>query len=176
MENSLIYPIGKFEERPYSDKELREALLDIRFLPNDAEQAILNLDEYQLNTSYREGGWTIAQVIHHLADSHMNAYIRTKLALTEENPTIKPYNQDDWVLTPECKTESINLSITLLYALHLRWHDLFSSFTEEQWKRTFYHPEYKQTTSLWQVLVKYAWHSRHHVAQIRACRNKNGWE
>ena len=175
MENSFIYPIGQFVEYPFSNEALRDALLDIRFLPNDAEQAISNLDEFQLNTSYRDGGWTISQIIHHLADSHMNAYIRTKLALTEENPVIKPYNQDDWVVTPECKTASINLSITLLYALHLRWHDLFSSFTEEQWKRTYYHPEYDQTTSLWGVLTKYAWHSRHHVAQIKSLREKKGW-
>jgi uncharacterized damage-inducible protein DinB len=175
METSFIYPVGQFVEQPFSNDALREALLDIRFLPNDAEQAISNLDEFQLNTSYREGGWTINQIIHHLADSHMNAYIRTKLALTEENPVIKPYNQDDWVLTPECKTASIILSITLLYALHLRWHDLFTSFTEEHLKRTFYHPESNQTTSLWDVLVQAAWHSKHHVAQIKTLREREGW-
>jgi hypothetical protein len=176
MENSsVVYPIGEFETQSFSPENRGEALLDIKFLPNAAEQAISNLDEYQLNTSYRENGWTIAQIIHHLADSHMNAYIRTKLALTEDNPIIKPYNQDDWVLTPECKTANINLDITLLFALHLKWHNLFSSLTTEQWNRTFYHPEYQQTNTIWEVLIKYAWHSKHHVAQIMTCRNNNGW-
>jgi hypothetical protein len=175
MTNDIRFPIGEFEQVAFSSENLRDCLLDIRFLPDDAEHVILNLDEFQLNTSYREGGWTIAQIIHHLADSHMNAFIRTKLALTEDNPIIKPYNQDDWVLTPECKSESINLSLTLLHSLHLKWHGIFSALTAEQLERTLYHPEYKVSMSIWDILTKYAWHSKHHVAQIRGLRERKGW-
>lgn len=173
--DNLSYPIGKFIEQPFSKELLRECLLDIRFFSNHLEHAISNLDEHQLDTSYRDGGWTIKQVIHHLADSHMNAFIRCKLALTEDNPVIKPYDQDAWSETAEHKNTPVNVSITLLHALHLRWHELFSNLNPADWNRTIMHPEYKKQMSLWYILTLYAWHSKHHVAQIQSLKERKGW-
>lgn len=169
------YPIGKYEEQPFSESALRERLLDILFLPKALENAIANLDEFQLNTSYREGGWTINQLVHHLADSHMNAFIRCKLALTEDNPVVKPYNQDDWVSTPDVSEVPLNISVTLLHALHQRWHKLFAGCKLADWERTVMHPEYKKQMSLWYILGLYAWHSKHHVAHITTLREQKGW-
>ena len=149
--------------------------MDIRFLSNHVENAITNLDAHQLDTSYREGGWTIKQIVHHLADSHMNAYIRCKLALTENNPIIKPYDQDAWAETIENKNLPVNVSITLLHALHLKWYELFSNLQQKEWERTIMHPEYNKKMSLWYILGLYAWHSKHHVAQITALRESKRW-
>jgi len=171
----VIYPIGEYIEQPFSSEELRKRLIDIRFLSNHVENAITNLDEHQLDTSYREGGWTVKQVIHHLADSHMNAYIRSKLALTENNPIIKPYDQDAWAETIENKNLPVNISITLLHALHLKWHELFSNLKPLEWDRTVVHPEYNRQMSLWYILGLYTWHSKHHVAQIQGLRDRKRW-
>ena len=171
----IIYPIGEYIEQSFSSEELRKRLIDIRFLSNHVENAITNLDEHQLDTSYREGGWTVKQVIHHLADSHMNAYIRCKLALTENNPIIKPYDQDAWAETIENKNLPVNVSITLLHALHLKWYELFSNLKPAEWERTVMHPEYNRQMSLWYILGLYAWHSKHHVAQIQGLRDRKRW-
>ena len=173
--DTIIYPIGKYIEQPFSAEELRKRLIDIRFLSNHVENAITNLDEHQLDASYREGGWTVKQVIHHLADSHMNAYIRCKLALTENNPIIKPYDQDAWAETIENKNLPVNVSITLLHALHLKWYELFSNLKPAEWERTLMHPEYNRQMSLWYILGLYAWHSKHHVAQIQGLRDRKRW-
>lgn len=173
--DSIIFPIGNYIEQPFSSEELRKLLLDIRFLSNHVENAITNLDAHQLDSSYREGGWTIKQIVHHLADSHMNAYIRCKLALTEDNPVIKPYDQDAWAETIENKNLPVNVSITLLHALHLKWYELFANLQPKEWERTIMHPEYKIQMSLWYILGKYAWHSKHHVAQIIGLRERNRW-
>jgi hypothetical protein len=162
-----MLPIGPYIEQPFSETALRERLLDIRFLPDLLERTVQSLDEYQLELSYREGGWSIRQIIHHLADSHLNAYIRCKLTMTENNPTVKPYDQDLWADLND-NDQPVNLSITLLHALHRRWHGWMMTFSEENWMKTFYHPEYQQTTTLWYTLGKYAWHGKHHVAQIEA--------
>jgi len=171
----IQYPIGKYEEQPFTETALRERLLDILFLPKALENAIANLDEFQLNTSYREGSWTVNQVIHHLADSHMNAFIRCKLAITESNPVIKPYDQDAWVDTADVCNVPVNVSVTLLHALHLRWHQFFVACKEDDFHKTVMHPEYKKQMTLWYILGLYAWHSKHHVAQITALRNQKGW-
>jgi len=173
--DSLRYPIGEYVEQPFSETQLREWLLDILFLPNHLENAITNLDEFQLATAYREGGWTIKQIVHHLADSHMNAFIRCKLALTEDNPVIKPYDQDLWVNTPENIHLPVNVSITLLHALHIRWHEFLKSIKPDQWERTIMHPEYNKQMTLWYILGKYAWHSKHHIAHIVSLRERNSW-
>lgn len=173
--DAIIYPIGQHIEQPFSEQQRREWLLDIRFLPQSLERSVLNLDEFQLNTSYREGGWSIRQIVHHLADSHMNAFIRCKLALTEDKPVIKPYDQDAWAEMKDANDLPINISITLLHALHLRWHELFSNLTETEWNRSIMHPEYNVEMSLWFILGKYAWHSKHHVAQITALRDRMNW-
>ena len=169
------YPIGKYVEQPFSEKQLQEWLNDIRFLPENLEHAVLNLDEAQLETPYREGGWTVKQLVHHVADSHMNAYIRFKLGLSEENPTIKPYNQDAWAQMPDTKNLPINLSFTILHAVHRRWYEILINITPEQWNRTVVHPEYNKQMTLWYLLGMYAWHSRHHTAHINSLRDRMGW-
>ena len=169
------YPIGKYIEQPFSEKELQERLLDIQSLPPRLEQSITNLDEAQIDTPYREGGWTVKQLVHHVADSHMNAYMRFKLALTEDNPTIKPYEEKLWAELIDTKNTPINISITLLHALHHRWTEVLKYISPEQWDRTVYHPEYKKQMTLWYLLGMYAWHSRHHVAHVTALREREGW-
>ncbi len=169
------YPIGKYVEQPFSEKQLQEWLNDIRFLPENLEHAVLNLDEAQLETPYRDGGWTVKQLVHHVADSHMNAYIRFKLGLSEENPTIKPYNQDAWAQMPDTKNLPINLSFTILHAVHRRWYEILINITPEQWNRTVVHPEYNKQMTLWHLLGMYAWHSRHHTAHINSLRERKGW-
>ena len=171
----LRYPIGKYEPKPYSAELKKDWLADIKFLPQAIEHAVTNLDESQLQTPYREGGWTVHQLVHHVADSHMNAYIRFKLGYTEENVTIKPYDEKTWVNTADVQHLPINISITLLHALHQRWYEFLESFTEADYQRTVYHPEYKMEFTLWHLLGMYAWHSRHHVAHITELRNRNGW-
>lgn len=169
------YPIGTYEPQPYSEELKTQWLRELKFLPTDLEYAIQNLDEAQLDTPYREGGWTVKQLVHHVADSHINAYTRFKLALTEDNPTIKPYEEKDWAVLDDVFTVPINVSLTLLHALHQRWHALIKNLPPEKWNRTVYHPEQRKSMSLWYLLGTYAWHGRHHVAHIKALRERNNW-
>lgn len=166
MEQDIRYPIGKVEFVEYSDTVKRRCLSDIEQLPALLEAAVQHLDEVQLHTPYREGGWTPNQIVHHLPDSHMNAFIRFKLALTEEQPIIKPYNEKLWANTIDVADMPINVSITLLHALHRRWHKLLVSLTQEDYLRTLYHPEQQRTHTLWNILLIYAWHGKHHASQI----------
>ena len=179
-DDNIRYPIGRQEEQSVSKEDFNDAvksslLIDIKWLPTSLEMAILNLDAAQLDTSYREEGWTINQVVHHVADSHINAYTRFKLGLTETEPIIKPYDQDAWALLEDSKTVPINVSLTLLHALHARWYALMQAMTEEQWQRTIFHPETEKHISLWELLRTYAWHGKHHVAQITSLRERRGW-
>ena len=161
------YPIGKYEPQPFSHRQLAEWLNDIKFLPISLEQSILNLDANQLDTPYREGGWKIRQLIHHVADSHMNAYIRFKLALSETLPTIKPYNEKLWAEMKDSELP-VNISLTLLHALHARWFEMIRDLTKEQWEsRKVFHPEHKKELTLWYLLGMYSWHGRHHTAHVR---------
>lgn len=169
------YPIGKYEAQPFSHKQKEEWLLQLKFLPQELELAIQNLDSFQLNTPYREGGWTIKQLVHHIADSHMNAYTRFKLGLTENNPTIKPYEEKKWVELNDVDTVPVNTSITLVHALHERWYAAIKDLTEDQFQRTVVHPEQGRVMSLWLLLGLYAWHGKHHVAHITTLREKNKW-
>lgn len=171
----LKYPIGKYVPQPFSEAQLREWINDIKFLPENMEHAILNLDEAQLNTPYRPEGWTVKQLIHHVADSHMNAYIRFKLGLTEDNPTIKPYREELWAEMADTKNLPVNVSFTILHAVHKRWVEVLNYITTEQWNRTVVHPEHNKTMSLWYLLGMYAWHSRHHTAHITSLRERNNW-
>jgi uncharacterized damage-inducible protein DinB len=171
----LRYPIGKYEPQPFSDKQKRAWLQDIQFLPGMLETAIENLDEKQLNTPYRDGGWTVKQVVHHVADSHMNAYIRFKLGLTEKNPAIKPYEEALWAELNDVTAVPINISVTLLYALHTRWHSALLNLPAESWNRTVFHPEHKKEMTLYYLLGMYAWHGLHHVAHITSLRERKGW-
>jgi uncharacterized damage-inducible protein DinB len=169
------YPIGKFEQQPYSEQQKQAWLLDLQFLPEALERAINNLDEAQLYTPYRDGGWTVKQLVHHVADSHMNAYIRFKLGLTEDKPTIKPYEEQEWALLADNDIVPINVSLTLLHALHIRWVASIKNLTEEQWNRLVVHPAANREMSLWFLLGLYAWHSKHHTAHITALRENNHW-
>ena len=134
-----------------------------------------NLDEAQLQTPYRPDGWTSQQVVHHVADSHMNAFIRFKLGLTEDNPSIKPYDEVMWAELSDTKIVPINVSLTLLHALHTRWVAVLENIKEEEWSRTLFHPEHKREMSLWYVIGLYAWHGKHHTAHITSLRERNGW-
>lgn len=165
--DQLQYPIGKYIEQPFSEKQVGEWLLDIQTLPMHLEHAILNLDEAALQAPYRPGGWTRSQVVHHVADSHMNAYIRFKLGLTEDKPTIKPYDENAWAQLADTKNLPINISITLLFSLHLRLHELLKNMKEEDWSRSVFHPGYQKTMTLWYLLGLYSWHGRHHVAHVK---------
>jgi hypothetical protein len=175
METDVRYPIGKYEIRPYSEAVKQEWLSDLKFLPNLLEASIANLDEHQLQTPYRAGGWTVHQLVHHVADSHMNAYVRFKLGFTEATPTIKPYDENAWVKTTDVENLPVNLSITLLFALHQRWHEFLRHFTDVAWERTVYHPEQRKEFTLWQLFGMYAWHGRHHVAHITSLRDRMRW-
>lgn len=171
----LRYPIGKYIPHPFSDKQKEEWLNDIKFLPQLLENAIVNLDEAQLQTPYREGGWTVQQVVHHVADSHLNAYCRFKLGLTEENPTIRPYEEKLWADLQDVATIPVNISITLLYALHTRWYAAISHLSDQQWERKIFHPEAQKEMTLWYLLGNYAWHGKHHTAHITSLRDRSKW-
>lgn len=177
---SMRYPIGSIEDQAFADKGLslkvKEMLImDIRFLPTLLENAVLNLDAEQLHTPYRTGGWTIHQVVHHVADSHLNAYIRFKLGLTEDNPVIKPYKEAAWAELSDTRNLPMNISLTLLHALHARWVEVLNNIDGQEWTKTVFHPERKITISLWQLLKTYSWHGKHHVAHITSLRERMGW-
>src|ERR1700738_5156902 len=157
----LRYTIGKYEPLPFSESKKQEWLNNIRQLPTELEYAIQNLDAAHLHSPYREGGWTIQQLVHHVADSHMNAYIRFKLGLTENNPTIRPYDEKAWALLADNDLVPINVSLTLLHALHERWYAALQNLDDIDWERTVVHPEHGRQMSLWFLLGMYAWHGKH---------------
>lgn len=173
----LKYPIGRFENpTEISASALRGYINDIRYLPSLVEIVVQNLDAAQLATPYRPDGWTVVQVVHHLVDSHMNALTRFKLALTEDNPTIKPYDEAAWALLPDVDNTPINISLTLLHALHTRWVNLMTHLKDEQWERTFVHPESGNTFKLKNVAANYSWHGKHHLAHIERLKERNNWQ
>ena len=173
--SDLRYPIGKYEAKEFSEKQKQEWLNDLKFLPQLLENAILNLDEAQLEIPYREQGWTVNQLVHHIADSHMNAYVRFKLGLTEDNPTIRPYEEKLWAELNDVKTLPVNISLTLLYALHTRWYATLKDLKDADWQRTIFHSVLEKKITLWFLLGMYAWHGKHHVAHITELRKRNGW-
>jgi DinB superfamily len=175
----LRYPIGKFHyEDPLSQKQDEEQkqkyLSDIEEAPANLRASVKGLMQQQLDTPYRPEGWTVRQVVHHVPDSHMNAYVRFKLALTEDEPTIKPYAEDRWANLADTTTTPIEVSLALMDSLHTRWMQLLRSLKPEDWKRTFRHPELG-LVSLEKSLALYSWHSRHHVAHITSLRGRNDW-
>ncbi len=173
--SDLRYPIGRFEPPKTSTPELRARWLDeIEAAPARMRAAVEGLSAKQLDTPYREGGWTVRQVVHHVPDSHLNAYIRLKLALTEDEPTIKPYMEARWAELPDSRVVPISVSLTLLETVHERFMALWRSLTEEQWQRTFRHPEWGTVTLSFHCAL-YAWHGRHHVAHITSLRERAGW-
>jgi hypothetical protein len=176
-EQDLRYPIGHYTlpEQPLTAAERGAYLQQLMSLPTELRQALDGLNGLQFDTPYRPGGWTVRQVLHHLPDSHVNSYTRFRLALTEDNPTIKPYDESAWAQLPDVGIVPPDVSLILLDALHARWVVLLSQLTEEQWLRTWYHPEAQQTIRLDQALVMYAWHGRHHVAHITSLRKRMSW-
>ncbi len=173
--DDLRYPIGKYEPQPFSERQRDKWLIDLAQLPTILEQTVSNLDEAQLQMPYRDGGWTVHQLVHHIADSHVNSFCRMKLILSENNPTIRPYEEAIWAEQADVKALPINVSITLLHALHLRMHALMKAVEGKDWERTYFHPESKQENTLWYLLGMYAWHGKHHVAHITGLRERNHW-
>jgi hypothetical protein len=172
----LQYPIGKFVKPAHIPEVLvHDWIKEIEKLPEQLIAAIDGLSEEQLDTPYRPEGWTVTQVIHHLADSHMNAYMRFHLALTEENPTIKPYYEGRWAELEDGKNAPVEFSLNLLTSLHQRWVYLLRSMTDEQMNKTYFHPESKKEFILKEVVGTYAWHGRHHVAHITELKKRNNW-
>ena len=169
------FPIGPQPSiQSLTPQQRAEALAALRALPAELRAALDGLNAAQLDTPYREGGWTVRQLAHHLPDSHLNAYARTKLALSEDAPTIRPYDQDGWAALPDSRGE-VAVSLTLLEALHGRWTGLLASLTPEQWARTFVHPEYGRVYTLDSLAASYVWHGRHHAAQVLGLRGRMGW-
>jgi DinB superfamily len=170
----LQYPVGKFE-RPskYHPHEIEEFIAILEQLPAQMRAAVSGLTDSQLETPYRPEGWTLRQVVHHVPDSHMNSFVRFKLALTEENPTIKPYDEAAWAFLSDSSLP-VQVSLDLLEALHARWVILLRAIKLEDWKRTFNHPQNGAMT-LEYALALYAWHSRHHLAHITKTRESLGW-
>lgn len=163
----MQYPIGKFEKPEVIDSSQIEVAIDhIVRLPQQLEETLLKSRKEHLLRPYREGGWNLQQTLHHLADSHMNAFIRFKLALTEDHPTIKAYHQDGWASTADNQAD-IQTSVSILKGVHARWALLMKSMQASDWDRTFFHPEHQRTISLKETVLLYAWHGRHHHAHIR---------
>jgi len=172
----LQYPVGKFQwEGAITDEQRKQLINQIEQAPAQLRQAVARLTQEQLDTPYRPGGWTVRQVVHHLADSHMNAYIRFRLALTEDEPTIKPYAQERWAALTDARTAPTELSLSLLESLHRRLVLLAQSLRAEDFARTFRHPEMGVVT-LDRLLGMYAWHGRHHIAHITSLRDRMGWK
>jgi len=171
----LRYPIGEFKlEGQPTDEQLRQFISDIEQTPARLRAAVDGLSEQQLDTPYRPGGWMVRQVVHHLPESHMNAYVRMKLALTEDNPTIKPYDEARWAETPDVRDTPLAVSLTLLEALHQRWVTLLKALGPADLARTFVHPESGAWT-IGRYVALDAWHGKHHVAHITSLRQRMGW-
>src|SRR5579863_3381575 len=172
----LAYPIGRFPwPASLSVEERRQCLQELEAAPARFRQAVEGIHEGQLDTPYRPGGWTVRQVIHHVPDSHINSYCRFRLALTEDNPAVKGYEEARWAELFDARTGPLEPSLRLLESLHVRWVALLSSLGEEGWKRTFQHSEHGPVR-LDVNLALYAWHSRHHAAHITRLRQRMGWK
>lgn len=170
------YPIGRFQFDGDAAAGKREQWIEqIAAAPARLRAAVTGLTAAQLDTPYRDGGWTVRQVVHHLPDSHLNAYTRIKLALTEEAPTIKPYEEARWAELPDARAGEIEPSLLLLESLHQRWLMLLRQLKPHDFDRQFRHPEHGRTFRLGETLALYAWHGRHHVAHITALRKRKGW-
>jgi hypothetical protein len=169
------YPIGKFVSKDnYSSNELQSFIQRIESFPTRLQQAIQNLTDSQLDTPYRDEGWTVRQVVHHVADSHTNAYIRLKWTLTEDAPVIKAYDEKKWAETAEVK-EDISLSLAVIKSLHAKWVTLLKALSKNELNRYFIHPETKKQITLPTLMGQYAWHGDHHLAHITSLKSRMGW-
>jgi hypothetical protein len=176
QETDLRYPIGKFDfDTPINDSDFPRLIALIAEAPGALRSAVAGLGRDQLETRYRPGGWTVKQVVHHVPDSHMNAYIRFKLALTEDEPTIKPYEEAAWAELADSRRVPVEVSLDLLDALHLRWVALLRSMDPPDFNRAVRHPDHGRLLTMKQLLGLYAWHGRHHVGHITALKKREGW-
>jgi DinB family protein len=176
MIQDMRYPIGRFKYDGDSSREaIDRSIADIAALPALLRAAANGLSVDQLNTPYRDGGWTVREVVHHVPDSHMNAYVRCKLALTEQSPTVKPYDEAAWSRLGDVKVVPIDVSLMLLETLHTRWVALLQSLPDADFERSYIHPEQQRMVPLREVVALYAWHGRHHTAHILSLRERNGW-
>lgn len=173
---SLQYPIGKytFPDNPGQDW-INHCIQEISILPETMMEAVNNLSHEQLLTPYRPNGWYVLQVVHHCADSHMNAFVRFKLTLTQDAPTINPYLEASWAEMPDVLNASVDLSLNLLDGLHKRWVILLKSLNEGQWNRRYIHPQYNKQFTLKEALGLYAWHGKHHLAHIVNLKKRENW-
>jgi hypothetical protein len=169
------YPIGKFIFREIEGDDYTSLIDRLELLPAKIRVAVSILDDVQLDTPYRKDGWTLRQVVHHLADSHMNAYIRFKLAFTEDNPTIRLYHEERWAECEEAKYGAIEDSLVLLDSLHKRWVSFIRTFKPQDFTKTYYHPERNRNYSLAEVLCMYVWHGEHHLAHITETKKSRSW-
>jgi hypothetical protein len=173
--NDPRFPVGAFQRQPsYSSTEREASIAVIAALPAQLRAAVTGLSDAQLDTPYRDDGWTVRQVVHHLPDSHVNSYVRFKLALTEHEPIIKPYDEAAWAQLPDSRLTPIDVSLTLLEALHSRWVILLRSIPEAGWARAYQHPQ-SGLMPLDVALALYDWHSRNHLAHITSLRERLGW-
>ena len=174
--DQLKYPIGKFSFNANADdKEVKQWISEIEKLPAQLRIAVKGLNDAQLDTPYRDGGWTLRQVVHHLADSHMNAYTRIKLALTEDHPTIKPYSEKLWAEMDDAKKLPVEVSIAILEPLHARWVQMLRKISGDQLSRSVFHPESKREMSVKFLMNLYAWHGKHHTAHVTELRKRSDW-
>ncbi len=177
LSEKLQYPIGRFSFHPVmTEKELHQCIERISSLPARLREQMNLMDAGQWDTPYRPGGWTVRQVVHHLADSHANAFIRFKLALTEDNPTIKPYMEERWAELPDTSDVSPLVSVQFLEALHARWAVLLRSMQPADWQKTVFHPERERNITLWEMLTLYAWHGDHHLGHIGLVMETSGYD
>lgn len=176
-ETDLRYPLGRptLPTGPLDHGTRTAYIAQISLLPDQVRTALAGLTAAQLDTPYRPGGWNLRQVLHHLPDSHLNSYTRFRLALTEDNPTIRPYDEQAWAELADIAATPPAVSLALLEALHIRWTILLRTLKEEQWARTFHHPDSQRDFTLDQALALYAWHGRHHLAHITELRKREGW-
>ncbi len=173
--DDLRYPIGRWQPRPDATaEEIRSWIEHIASLPSELAAAIAGLTPEQLDTPYRPDGWTVRQLVHHVADSHVNAYVRFKLALTEEEPSIKSYDEGLWAKLPDTWATPVETSLELLRALHQRWTDLLQALPNESYERTLVHPAIGRLV-LKGLLGMYSWHGRHHTAHVTGLRQRMGW-
>ena len=173
----LKYPIGKFvKPDSYTPQVLHQYILDIELFPSRLRVEVETLTDDQLDTHYRPGGWTIRQVVHHCADSHMNSFVRFKLALTEDTPTIKPYFEDRWAVLADSKSMPVEPALKLLEGLHQRWVVVLKSLSEKDFEKKFVHPEREKEIRLNETLGIYAWHCHHHLAHITSLKKTNHWK
>lgn len=173
--DDLRYPLGPFTYSPDADATTRQADIEsIAAAPARLREAVAGLNESQLDTPYRPGGWTVRQVVHHMADSHVNAYVRFRLAMTEEHPTVRPYDEKAWAELADARTAPLAPSLALLESLHHRWVRLLRSLSADDMRRTVFHPENGEMT-VDHLLQSYGWHCRHHVAHVKALRARENW-